>query len=788
MSKKQVKSKSKVTKVKFETPEVELRFKSEKGTQTQIPKEEWDKYMSMPIYDKEEENQTVRICQGDNRYELKIKNGKILKTAQTFNKDIKNRKRLNQNVNITYSIEKTKTAKPDLDKEIDSFFYKNRISKFSKQFPKWRFDFTEAVSVRETLKANKILNKVEKETPFYQFEIEWIGKGQPTEKEIDDVINEFRPNIKKMIKEETNINFGALAQPKALEMRNLPKVFKNYAVTEKADGERFALYINKDGDVYRFGRGFSKPEKISTGSKHLKTLLDSELVNDQYNLFDIMIFEGKDLTQKTLQERFKYLKKIKEFPIKKFYFPSNTNKIGKLAKKSYTNKYNYELDGLIYTPINKVYIEQPYKWKPKELCTIDFLIKHKEHKGSKLTLELYISMSRNQMKRYRVRFYPELFKTFKITKKNKYFPYPFIPFGNQKVHTTTVKVDKDFNYKLGKIKIPLNDETIVEFQYNFSNNNEDMPWKPLRFRNDKQEQYEKARKRGEYRGMNGMRAAMGAWNCIQQPITTELLFANEPPQVYFTGKTNKSKQMARFHHSLKKNYYDKYIKKGDDVLELAAGRGGDYWKLSQANYVLFVDIAKNALIEIQSRAEQDHKLKYKKNFLEANVSKNITKEIKDKMNNADIKEFDVVNIQFAFHYFFKTATTLKNAFKNLDTYLKKGGYFMASFFSGERIDKLFKNKNEVVIFKNNSEIFKLTKHYKKRKSTGSRITVKTEILEHDEYVIDLDHLEKFMKKNKYKLVEKISFEEFYNKQNKFKLSNEEKAFSFLNVYVVFQKE
>ena len=38
MTKKQVKSKSKVTKVKFETPEVELRFKT--GKDTQIPKEE----------------------------------------------------------------------------------------------------------------------------------------------------------------------------------------------------------------------------------------------------------------------------------------------------------------------------------------------------------------------------------------------------------------------------------------------------------------------------------------------------------------------------------------------------------------------------------------------------------------------------------------------------------------------------------------------------------------------------------------------------------------------------
>ena len=91
---------------------------------------------------------------------------------------------------------------------------------------------------------------------------------------------------------------------------------------------------------------------------------------------------------------------------------------------------------------------------------------------------------------------------------------------------------------------------------------------PLKFREDKQEQYEKARKKGQYRGMNGMKAAMGAWNCIQKPITTELLFANEPPEVYFVGNTQKSRQMARFHHFLKKNYYDKYIQNEILVLKI----------------------------------------------------------------------------------------------------------------------------------------------------------------------------------------------------------------------------
>ena len=98
-----------------------------------------------------------------------------------------------------------------------------------------------------------------------------------------------------------------------------------------------------------------------------------------------------------------------------------------------------------------------------------------------------------------------------------------------------------------------------------------MTWIPVTFRPDKQKIYEESLKNCVYRGMNGYNASIGAWDSIKNPITTKMIFSNEPPVVYFTGETKLTKSMASFHHRLKLKYYEKYVKKGDNVLELAAG-------------------------------------------------------------------------------------------------------------------------------------------------------------------------------------------------------------------------
>ena len=796
--------------------EIEIKFGSVVNNKfhSTIPRSEYDEILNKKFYNKRSGSTSdkVVIQQNGKNYEITLDKGKIVKPILEIRKELIENKQYSSDIRISKNKEYSKEGKFDFNKEIDFFRFKKRTELFSKKLPNWRIDLTQIVQLSQKLKFIEFLKIASKTKPFYQLEAEWINKkSEPTEEDIYDAILFIRPNIVSILQNQLNYNLKSLSAVVSIELKKLPEVYNGYAITDKADGVRYGLYIDKYGNIIRFGRSFSA-ELIGKTSKNKLTLLDSELINNKYYLFDLMFYKGKDFTKESFDIRYKELQKIKDYPIKEFYFPK-PDKVGNAAKKAYTKKHPYELDGLIYTKITSPYKRSDYKWKPREHCTIDFLIKHLKNDNNLLTIGLYITMNFKKLNYTKLRMYPETYKQFNFNRdtirKFKDFPWPFKPDGIQELSTTKIKVDKDFKYK----GIPLLDNTIVEFKFNFSgenknnkkNNknklkiNKDMTWIPVTFRPDKQKIYEESLKNYMYRGMNGYNTGISVWECIQKPITTEMIYSNEPPVIYFTGETKLTKSMTSFHHRLKLKYYEKYLNKGDNVLELAGGRGGDFWKLTKANFVLFADVAKDAIIELKNRINKSKNIEYNRNFIEANLSKNITKDIKKSINSHKIKEFNIVSIQFALHYFFESEKSFKNIFKNIDTYLKSGGYFMASFFEKERVKKLFKNSNTntITLKKGNSNVFVLEnksnknskKNSNKNSPFGKKLAVQTETIgKHDEFLVDTKYLINFMEKNNYKLIEKVGFDDVYKNENKKKMSNSEKKFSFLNVYIVFQKK
>lgn len=634
--------------------EIEIRF-------GKISKEEYDNLLNNN-FNKVEETDTVVIQQNNKYYEG------ILEKNEIKNIKMKNKKtyKVNRLGNVKV-VSSTETITNDINNinfngVINFFRFKKRISKYSKDFLNWRFDFTQVFQFKDDIKLKNYLKKIKKTEPTYEFEIEWIGNGKPTEKEITDVILKFKNNISLLIKAETNINFKRLTPAFSIELNNFYKVYDNCAITDKADGERYGIYFDKEGNMYRFGRDMLF-EKIGNKSSIKKTLLDTELVNGKYYIFDMMINDGVDIMRESLDTRYKQLKdldftqqidftytfinqKIKKikmnyncqrgynivtvlynqgnflfstnkmrellkynfinrknnnhnnnlhpnknidkfhshlkikckdeekffkklfdladidmkhldnikkaksnleknnkiefkngsyadkesyrdiqdlFEIKTMVFPK-PGKVGSDAKKVYKGKYPYELDGLIYTPINKPYWTNPYKWKPQESCTIDFLIKTISKTKTKVKLCLFIVMNQRDLGQYNYKISPSLKKMFNITDNMKFIPYPFIPNGNKDVCTTELTLKKDMYDN-----IPIKDDTIVEFKYNFKNK-KGTPWLPIHFREDKQKIYEEAKKRGSFEGMNGIRSALSAWDCIENPITEKIVFSNTPPK------------------------------------------------------------------------------------------------------------------------------------------------------------------------------------------------------------------------------------------------------------------
>jgi len=224
---------------------------------------------------------------------------------------------------------------------------------------------------------------------------------------------------------------------------NEPNIRNNYCVTDKADGERKMMYINKDGKIYLIDTNLriQFTGSIVDRNRFGNTLIDGENIlydkngkyKNTYAAFDVYFANGKpvsnldfwvDTTDKLTSEdlqKYRYsiltqliqdmndtirssTSKISDIEIvkKKFYFPTKTQNIFKkcseLLAKLHEDTYLYETDGLIFTPVNKgVGGMEPgqlsrsekntwplsLKWKPPEFNTIDFLVSYKVDKQGK---------------------------------------------------------------------------------------------------------------------------------------------------------------------------------------------------------------------------------------------------------------------------------------------------------------------------------------------------------------------------------------------------------------------
>jgi hypothetical protein len=179
------------------------------------------------------------------------------------------------------------------------------------------------------------------------------------------------------------------AQPVTLHKENLTTLYKElYSVTDKADGERCFMFVNKNGQVYFLDNNLNNVISTDLVSSHVNCILDGELIgNKEFYGFDILVFEGRDLRGdnnyllisrlKLLNDIIKGVKGSSKFSVfsKKFLyrnvFLGSKRILETVDTKSYKN------DGLIFTPMNEPYPKtgkwnKLYKWKPSEMNTIDF--------------------------------------------------------------------------------------------------------------------------------------------------------------------------------------------------------------------------------------------------------------------------------------------------------------------------------------------------------------------------------------------------------------------------------
>ena len=221
-------------------------------------------------------------------------------------------------------------------------------------------------------------------TILYELEVEFKYNKYKKEK-IQELFKDINNRSNKLIeyiknyKDVEHIIKNTVNSVVTLEESYIPILTSNkYTLTDKADGLRKYAYIN--GSVlYTFNPTkrddiFEKIYEFKTDIFN-KTVLDCELINGIYHVFDILFYKGKDIRNLILPKRLLYIKKIitefkknknKLFVQKTFYMDD----IFKKAKEIWLNKtkkFKYNLDGLIFTPIDGGYnsILPTYKWKDK---------------------------------------------------------------------------------------------------------------------------------------------------------------------------------------------------------------------------------------------------------------------------------------------------------------------------------------------------------------------------------------------------------------------------------------
>ena len=469
---------------------------------------------------------------------------------------------------------------------------------------------------------------------------------------------------------------------------SIPNIHSPYTVTDKADGIRKLLYVGQKGKIYMIDINMNVQYTglITKDNAYYNSVLDGEhIIHDKhgkylnlYMCFDIYFKKNEDYRYYPLIYRDnlkfedkkyntglsrlevlnKFVKGMKVLSIVKDKKPSMNIKV----KTFYSNRnsknepidlfrsckelldgmedgsmFEYETDGLIFTPIDKSVgssqlgvlehqktWKHSFKWKPSQYNTIDFLVVTKKTETGRDKVNHIFQEgtdmvgSNTQLLQYktielRVGFNPTQhgfinpcqdvidgnFPSNVSYDNRDYKPVPFFPTEpspNFNVHLCNIPL-LDGNMFIEDKTETFEDKTIVEFKY-VKENEKYWQWVPIRVRHDKTADY----RSGNKNFGNAYHVANGVWKSIHNPITQDMLsgtamFDLENSEVYYkqsSAETN-TRGLRDFHNKYVKNLLITNASKNKDTLiDMSVGRAGDMWKWYQSNlqFVIGFDLSK----------------------------------------------------------------------------------------------------------------------------------------------------------------------------------------------------
>ncbi len=254
-----------------------------------------------------------------------------------------------------------------------------------------------------------------------ELELEFVGEEAPTQKDIENCIKfisklpitkgDIEPtllakvarwikpgSVNKFISGEFSLKKLA-PQVLSLDINKLYDVLlpniKLFFVSPKLDGIRTILLLDNDTNEYYSINDsatqlslldFGCDVKKGGGDMPNETILDSELYEGKYYIFDVIAYKGESVFKRDYKERVKFIDKVlDDFSgcsnlVKKPLFFLGKDKLDKILKTSW----KFETDGYVFTPgissggIRANYMDsKAFKWKPLDMLSVDFLLEKK---------------------------------------------------------------------------------------------------------------------------------------------------------------------------------------------------------------------------------------------------------------------------------------------------------------------------------------------------------------------------------------------------------------------------
>lgn len=664
----------------------------------------------------------------------------------------------------------------------------------------WRIDFTftkeikviksQIVNYKDKMFVKYDMEKFIDQAPWqhadkYELEVEHIGKTKTglTESSVQDVVGiihkiispdheqmaEYQNAIYEVAKlmfapqraELFRMRFGLKKLFNSVKEINrsgyfsdiFPKIQQFYA-TIKADGTRVAGHVSQK-TLNIIGQDL-KTIELSNALKG-DLVVDAELVNGKLMIFDVMVINGISIMQKPFSDRIKYINDavmmLDKHAVPKKYIKL-TNTWDTDLKSIWEKKYSHEVDGIIFNSESGTYSKmEVWKWKPIDKESADFMAlipppellgKHPHVSISGHTLMiLFCSMGASQFASSHIRKIPYYNKMFPNRSNNDVSPMQFStpdnPIAYIYQHPDNSKISAEtLNRRIG------------EFNY------ADEKWVLMRIREDKDVDV----KRGTYFG-NNYHIAMIIWNNFNNPLTfTDLISPTPDKMGYFIKHDSGAhKSIRSFHSFIKYKVMESTFKKAQWLVDLAAGKGQDMFRISKLNITnaVLIDIDKEALSRISHKMFSHKKTVGRFNTRIFTKQMDLSKPYLDNVKKLTMiprEGVSSVMCNFALHYFMATKASacniinMVNAVIGNGSNMRTGGSFMFVGLNGRKVFDLLQKKKagEQVDFVDNGVTkFSIKRLYSSDQfmEVGQKIGITLPFSDnqyYEEYLVNIDYI------------------------------------------------